>query len=285
MNFQNIIFILQNFWKKNGCNIIQPINIEVGAGTSHYITMLYTLNSKLNSFIYIQQCKRPSDGRFSNNSSRLQQYYQLQVLLKPSPNNIQKLTIDSMKKIGINPLVHDIKFIHSNWENTTLGAYGLGWEVWCNGMEIIQVTYIQQVGGLTCEIIPGEITYGMERIAMFVQKKDNIWRILWNNKGLTYLCIHKKQEIEYCHFNFDLADIKILKKQFKDYKNVCQELIKKDLVYPSYDYCLKAIHIFNILEARRVLSINEKIYYVSQLKNLTKKCCIKYKKKEGGRDI
>ena len=281
MYFQDIIFTLQKFWCDYGCSIIQPIDTEVGAGTSHYATMLRALDKKPTNVVYVQPCRRPADGRYAQNPNRMQHYYQMQVLLKPSPEDIQQQTVNSLKILGVAPDMHDIRFVHSDWENPTLGAWGLGWEIWCDGMEIIQFTYMQQVGGITCQQIPGEITYGLERLAMYIQKKDNAWDLVWNNKGVTYRDIYEEQEVEFCHFNFHKADTEILIKHFADYETMAAKLLEEKLIHPSYDCCLKASHIFNILDARGVISVTERASYIGRVRDLAKACCLEYSQKHG----
>ena len=275
---QDIIISLQLFWSNNGCILIQPIDQEVGAGTSHYFTLLHNLNKKYYNIFYIQQCRRPDDGRFSINLNRMQQYYQIQVLLKPSPNNIQFKCLESLKNFFITNENYDIKFFFSNWENSTLGAWGIGWEICCNGMEIIQFTYMQQVGGINCNLISGEITYGLERLTMYIQNKNNVWDIIWSSKGLSYKDLFINQENEFCQFNIDLKSNKILIIHFNNYKNIAIKLIKQKLVYPSYHYCLKAANLFNILDSRKIFSINERISYIKQIRRIIKLCCITYVK-------
>ena len=276
MYFQDIIFNLQAYWNQQGCVVLQPLDTEVGAGTSHPATMLKSLDDKEWNVAYVQPCRRPADGRYGDNPNRMQHYYQFQVLMKPSPDDIQKKCLDSLKLLGIDNKLHDIRFVHSDWENPTLGAWGLGWEVWCNGMEIIQFTYMQQVGGITCKLIPGEITYGLERLAMYVQDKDNVWDLVWNSSGITYREIFLAQEKEFCEFNFNTANTDILIAHFKDYEKMALELIDKNLLYPAYDYCVKSSHLFNILEARGVLSVTERASYISRVRNIAKSCCSKF---------
>jgi glycyl-tRNA synthetase alpha chain len=278
MYFQDIIFNLQTYWNQQGCVVLQPLDTEVGAGTSHPATMLKSLDDKEWNVAYVQPCRRPADGRYGDNPNRMQHYYQFQVLMKPSPDDIQKKCLDSLKLLGIDNKLHDIRFVHSDWENPTLGAWGLGWEVWCNGMEIIQFTYMQQVGGITCKLIPGEITYGLERLAMYIQDKDSVWDLVWNSSGITYKDIFLAQEKEFCEFNFNAANTDILIAHFKDYEKMALELIDKNLLYPAYDYCVKSSHLFNILEARGVLSVTERASYIGRVRNIAKSCCSKFAK-------
>lgn len=276
MNFQDIVIALQKFWVDNGCTIIHPIDTEVGAATFHYATMLYALGTKPSNIVYIQSCRRPIDGRFAKNPNRIQCYYQLQVLLKPSPKKIQQMAVNSIKQIGITSNLHDIRFIHSDWENPTLGAFGMGWEIWCNGMEVMQFTYMQRLGGVLCKVISGEITYGLERLAMFSQNKNDIWDLIWDKQGITYRAIHEEKEKEYCKYNFQYANAGILKQHFNDYEVMSKELLKNNLFHPSYDYCLKASHIFNILDAHGSIGITERACYINRVKNLVNECCMKY---------
>ena len=276
VHFQDIIQVLQIYWSKQGCTILQPLDTEVGAGTSHPATMLKSLGSDSWNVVYVQPCRRPNDGRYGDNPNRMQHYYQLQVLMKPSPDNLQKMLLESLILIGIDKNLHDIRFINSDWKNPTLGAYGLGWEVWCDGMEIIQFTYIQQVGGIDCCVIPGEITYGLERLAMYIQNKDDIWDLSWSSGGVTYKDIFLIQEKEFCDFNFNHANIDIITNHFNDYELIANDLIDKGLLYPAYDYCIKASHLFNILEARGSISVTERSSYISRVRTITKKCCTKF---------
>ena len=278
MYFQDIIFELQNYWNRQGCIILQPLDTEVGAATFHSATALQSLNNEIWNAAYAQPCRRPSDGRYGKNPNRIQHYYQFQTLMKPSPRDIQKKCLDSLRILGINSQFHDIRFVHSDWNNPTLGAKGLGWEVWCNGMEIIQFTYMQQIGGVCYKLIPGEITYGLERLAMYIQNINNIWDITWNSKGVTYKEIFLLQEKEFCEFNFNAADTNIITTHFKDYEKMSLQLLKKNLIYPVYNYCVKLSHLFNIIESRGILSVTEKASYVSRIRNLMKICCFKFKK-------
>ena len=276
MFFQDIIFNLQTYWGDQGCVILQPLDTEVGAGTSHPATMLKSLGDNRWNVAYVQPCRRPTDGRYGENPNRMQYYYQFQVLMKPSPDDIQKKCIESLKSLGIDKALHDIRFVHSDWENPTLGAWGLGWEIWCDGMEIIQFTYMQQVGGVSCKIIPAEITYGLERLAMYVQAKDSVWDLVWNSSGITYKEILLEQEREFCKYNFHGADTKILIQHFQGYEKIASQLIAEGLIYPAYDYCLKSSHLFNILEARGVLSVTERVAYIAKVRDMAKSCCLKF---------
>ncbi|WPX95968.1 glycine--tRNA ligase subunit alpha [Candidatus Bandiella euplotis] len=276
MFFQDIIFNLQTYWNDQGCVILQPLDTEIGAGTSNPATMLKSLDDKKWNVAYVQPCRRPADGRYGQNPNRMQHYYQFQVLMKPSPDDIQSKCIESLKLLGIDKNLHDLRFVHSDWENPTLGAWGLGWEVWCNGMEIVQFTYMQQVGGIPCKIIPGEITYGIERLAVYIQNKDSVWDLIWNSSGISYGEIFLNQEQEFCQYNFHSANTEILMKHFEDYEGIANQLIDEGLVYPAYDYCVKSSHLFNVLEARGVLSVTERAAYIARVRNLAKNCCLKF---------
>ena len=275
-SFENIILKLQKFWQSKGCILMQPIDIEVGAGTFHPATLLRSLGKEDWKCAYVQNCRRPTDGRYGENPNRMQQYYQFQVLLKPSPVNMKKLYIESLLYLGINGENNDIRFVEDDWESPTLGAWGLGWEVWCNGMEITQFTYFQQVGGIDCNPISGEITYGLERLAMFIQKKESIFDLDWNDKGITYKDVSLKNEIEQSYYNFNLANVDYLKKQFSFAELEAKNLINEKLVYPSYEKCIKASHFFNLLDARGVLSVTERAEYIKRVRDIAKLCCDLY---------
>ncbi|QJC36363.1 glycine--tRNA ligase subunit alpha [Enterobacteriaceae endosymbiont of Donacia simplex] len=279
--FQGMIFILQNYWAKQGCSIIQPIDIEVGAATSHPMTCLYAIGEKPIKLAYIQLSRRPSDGRYGNNPNRLQQYYQFQVIIKPPPYNIQILYLKSLEKLKLNLRQNDLRFIDDNWENPTLGAYGIGWEIWLNGMEITQFTYFQQMGGIICNPITGEITYGLERLAMNIQGEKNIFNLIWNkdkHSCITYGDIFYRNEIEQSMYNFQYTNINFLIYCFKNYESEINYLLKleKPLIFPAYEKLLKASHCFNLLEARRFLSHTERQRYVLKLRNMTKLIVTKY---------
>ena len=275
-SFENIILKLQEFWQNKGCVILQPIDLEVGAGTFHPATLLRSLGPDNWNCAYIQNCRRPSDGRYGENPNRLQQYYQFQVLLKPSPTDIQKLYLESLLFLGIDPKNNDIRFVEDDWESPTLGAWGLGWEVWCNGMEVTQFTYFQQVGGLDCNPISGEITYGLERLAMFIQKKESIFELLWNDKGLSYKDINFLNEVQQSYYNFDYSNVDNLKKYFSSTEDEAKSLIEKNLVNPAYEKCIKASHYFNLLDARGVLSVSERAEYIKRVRDIAKLCCEGY---------
>ena len=268
--FQDTIFNLQKYWSKQGCVILQPYDIEVGAGTFHPATTLRSLGEKPWKTAYVQPSRRPTDGRYGNNPNRLQHYYQFQVLIKPSPINIKKLYLNSISSIGINHKEHDIRFVEDDWESPTLGASGLGWEVWCDGMEITQFTYFQQMASVECNPISVEITYGMERLCMFIQNKKNVFDLEWNNNGILYKDVFHQSEKEYSAYNFEYANTDNLFKIFDMLENEAQSLTKNKISLPAYDQCLKASHVFNILDARGVISVAQRAEYIARIRNLTK---------------
>jgi len=269
MTFQELIFTLQQYWAKQGCIIPQSLDMEVGAGTFHPATFLRAIGPEPWKAAYVQPSRRPTDGRYGENPNRIQHFYQFQVVLKPSPENIQELYLDSLRKIGIDPAVHDIRFVEDNWESPTLGAWGLGWEVWYNGMEISQFTYFQQVGGLPCKPVTGEITYGLERIAMELQEKDSIFDLVWTD-GITYGDVFHQNEVEMSAYNFEHADVSELFKLFDYYEQESQRLIDKKLPLPAYEMVLKASHTFNLLDARRAISVTERQRFILRVRNLAK---------------
>ena len=275
MTFQEMIFNLQRFWSAQGCAILQPYDMEVGAGTSHPATSLRCLVEDKWNVAYVQPCRRPTDGRYGENPNRMQHYYQFQVLMKPSPDNIQDIAVASLANIGIDNKINDIRFVADDWANPTLGAWGLGWEVWCNGMEVMQFTYMQQLGGIECSPVAAEVTYGLERIAMFIQDVDSVWDLKWNDRGVKYSDVFLTTEKEYSHFNFIHADLEKLSRHFVDMIEESKKLVENNLVYPAYDYCLKASHIFNLLEARGALSVSERTDYISKLRDAARLCSAK----------
>ena len=271
--FQGLIFALQEYWAEKGCVVLQPLDIEVGAGTFHPATFLRAIGPESWNTAYVQPCRRPTDGRYGENPNRLQHYYQFQVLLKPSPKNIQGLYLDSLATLGIDMSIHDIRFVEDNWESPTLGAWGLGWEVWLNGMEVTQFTYFQQAGGLECHPVSGEITYGIERIAMYLQGVDSIYDIIWaRNSGgvVTYGDVFKQNEIEMSAFNFEEADITLLFSYFDNAESQCNELISKNLALPAYEQVLKASHYFNLLDARKAISVTERQRFILRVRTLAR---------------
>ncbi len=271
-SFQDIIMNLQKFWSKNGCIILQPYDLEVGAGTFHPATTLRSLGPKPWKAAYVQPSRRPTDGRYGDNPNRLQHYYQYQVIIKPSPNNIKQIYLKSLAAIGIDVKNHDIRFVEDDWESPTLGAAGLGWEVWCDGMEITQFTYFQQMTGIECKPIPVEITYGLERLCMFVQGKNNVFDLDWNNEGVKYKEVFFQSEKEFSAYNFEFANTDILLKSFETTEQECKSLLNKNLSLPAYDQCLKASHIFNLLDARGVIGVAERTGYITRIRELAKGC-------------
>ena len=270
LTFQETIFALQKYWSKHGCVILQPYDLEVGAGTFHPATTLRSLGEKPWKTAYVQPSRRPTDGRYGENPNRLQHYYQFQVLIKPSPSNIKKLYLNSIATIGINHNEHDIRFVEDDWESPTLGAAGLGWEVWCNGMEITQFTYFQQMAGIECKPISVDITYGLERLCMFIQNKKNVFDLKWNTDGVSYKEVFYQSEKEFSAYNFEHANTDNLLKIFDMIEQEAKSLIEKKLSLPAYDQCLKASHIFNILDARGVISVAQRAEYISKIRDLTK---------------
>ena len=279
MYFQEIILTLQKYWMEKGCIIVQPYDIEVGAGTFHPATFLKVLGEKPWKVAYVEPSRRPTDGRYGENPNRLQHYYQFQVIIKPSPDNIQDIYLESLINLGINPLKHDIRFVEDDWESPTLGAWGLGWEVWIDGMEITQFTYFQQCGGIDLYPISVEITYGLERIAMFLQNVDSVFEIEWA-KGIKYKDIHLQTEVQFSRYNFEEADIFMLFDVFYKFEKEAEKLLEKDLVLPAYDFCLKCSHIFNLLDARGALSVLQRAHFIKRIMNLSKKCALTYLKLE-----
>ena len=272
LSFQEIIMNLQKFWGKYGCIILQPYDLEVGAGTFHPATTLRSLGPKPWKAAYVQPSRRPTDGRYGENPNRLQHYYQYQVIIKPSPDNIKQTYLKSLSAIGIDVKSHDIRFVEDDWESPTLGAAGLGWEVWCDGMEITQFTYFQQMTGLECKPIPVEMTYGLERLCMFVQGKKNVFDLDWNNEGVKYKDVFFQAEKEFSAYNFEFANTETLLKNFESTEIECKSLLDKKLSLPAYDQCLKASHIFNLLDARGVIGVAERTGYINRIRELAKGC-------------
>jgi glycyl-tRNA synthetase alpha chain len=271
--FQGLILALQQFWANQGCVILQPLDMEVGAGTFHPGTFLRAIGPETWNAAYVQPCRRPTDGRYGENPNRLQHYYQFQVVMKPNPANIQELYLDSLRSLGIDPLVHDIRFVEDNWESPTLGAWGLGWEVWLNGMEVTQFTYFQQVGGLECFPVTGEITYGLERIAMYLQGVDSIYDLVWTEgpEGIvTYGDVFHQNEVEMSTFNFEHADVEQLFKNFDHYEAESLRLIENGLPLPSYEMVMKASHVFNLLDARHAISVTERQRFILRVRTLSR---------------
>ena len=271
--FQGLILALQQFWAKQGCVIMQPLDMEVGAGTFHPATFLRAIGPENWNSAYVQPSRRPADGRYGENPNRLQHYYQFQVVMKPSPANIQDLYLDSVRELGIDPLVHDIRFVEDNWESPTLGAWGLGWEVWMNGMEVTQFTYFQQVGGIECYPVTGEITYGLERLAMYIQNVDNVYDLVWTEgpqDTVIYGDVFQQQEMEMSTFNFEHADTRELFRQFNFFESESARLVELDLPLPAYEYVLKASHTFNLLDARHAISVTERQRYILRVRTLAR---------------
>lgn len=277
MNFQEIYFRLENFWSRQGCVIQQPYDIEVGAGTMNPATALRVIGPEPWRAAYVEPSRRPSDGRYGKNPNRLQHYYQYQVIIKPAPANIQDLYIESLASLGINPDEHDIRFVEDDWENPSTGAWGLGWEVWLDGMEITQFTYFQQLGGIDMENVPAEITYGIERIAMYVQKKDSVYDLEWAGK-VKYGDVHLRNEIEQSHYNFEVADTDMLFRLFAMYEKEAGRILDAGYVLPAYDYVLKSSHTFNLLDARNAISVTERTGYISRVRALACRCAEAYRK-------
>jgi glycyl-tRNA synthetase alpha chain len=272
-SFQDLILTLQRYWAAQGCLILQPYDMEMGAGTFHPATTLRALGPEPWRAAYVQPSRRPGDGRYGENPNRLQHYYQFQVILKPSPPDLQALYLKSLTEIGIDPANHDIRFVEDDWESPTLGAWGLGWEVWCDGMEVTQFTYFQQVGGLDCRPVSGEITYGLERLAMYVQGVDNVYDLAFNAGGVRYGEVFHQAEREYSAFNFERANTEILKRHFEDAEAECKALLGAALALPAYDQCIKASHAFNLLDARGVISVTERAAYIGRVRALAKAAC------------
>ena len=268
--FQDTILNLQKYWSKHGCIILQPYDMEVGAGTFHPATTLRSLGPKPWKAAYVQPSRRPTDGRYGDNPNRLQHYYQFQVIIKPSPKNIKKLYLSSLNTIGINHNEHDIRFVEDDWESPTLGAAGLGWEVWCDGMEITQFTYFQQMAGFECKPVSVELTYGLERLCMFTQQKKNVYNLTWNSEDVKYGDVFHQAEKEFSTYNFELANTENLFKIFDMTEKEAKMLTEKNVSLPAYDQCLKASHVFNILDARGVISVAQRAEYILRIRNITK---------------
>ena len=271
---------MQNFWADNGCVVLQPLDMEVGAGTFHPATFLRAIGPETWNAAYVQPCRRPTDGRYGENPNRLQHYYQFQVLLKPSPSDIQDKYLDSLRFLGIDPEVHDIRFVEDNWESPTLGAWGLGWEVWLNGMEVTQFTYFQQVGGLECFPVSGEITYGLERIAMYLQGVQSIYDLVWNKAPdgtpVTYGDVFHQNEVELSAYNFEYAEVDFLFQSFDQYEKSCTDLLEAELPLPAYEMVMKASHAFNLLDARHAISVTERQRYILRVRTLARSVAAAY---------
>jgi len=270
ISFQDTILNLQKYWSKKGCVILQPYDLEVGAGTFHPATTLRSLGSKPWKTAYVQPSRRPTDGRYGENPNRLQHYYQFQVLIKPSPKDIKKMYLNSLSSLGIKYEEHDIRFVEDDWESPTLGAAGLGWEVWCDGMEVTQFTYFQQMAGMECNPISVEITYGLERLCMFIQGKKNVFDLIWNDEGVLYKDVFHQAEKEFSAYNFEYANTDKLFKIFDMLEEEAKSLIEKKISLPAYDQCLKSSHVFNILDARGVISVAQRAEYIARIRDLTR---------------
>jgi glycyl-tRNA synthetase alpha chain len=270
LSFQDTIFNLQKYWSKKGCVILQPYDLEVGAGTFHPATTLRSLGPKPWKTAYVQPSRRPTDGRYGDNPNRLQHYYQFQVLIKPSPKEIKKMYLNSLSSIGINHEEHDIRFVEDDWESPTLGAAGLGWEVWCDGMEVTQFTYFQQMAGVECKPVSVEITYGLERLCMFIQNKKSVFDLIWNDEGISYKDVFHQSEKEFSAYNFEYANTDNLFKIFEMLEEETKLLVEKKISLPAYDQCLKCSHVFNILDARGVISVAQRAEYIARIRELTK---------------
>jgi glycyl-tRNA synthetase alpha chain len=297
-SFQDLIQVLQQFWGAQGCVVLQPYDMEVGAGTFHPATTLRALGPKPWNAAYVQPSRRPKDGRYGENPNRMQHYYQFQVIMKPSPPDFQDLYLQSLAAIGLDPKLHDVRFVEDDWESPTLGAWGLGWEVWCDGMEVSQFTYFQQVGGFDCDPVSGEITYGLERLAMYVQGVDRVFDLNFNGRApddprrISYGDVFLQPEQEYSRFNFEHADTALLLQHFKDAEGECRSILAKGapagdtkrhlMALPAYDQCIKASHLFNLLDARGVISVTERQSYILRVRELAKACCAAWLQTEGG---
>jgi len=277
MHLQNLILELQHFWSENGCLVAQPVDLEVGAGTFHPATFLRVLGPEPWSAAFAQPCRRPSDGRYGENPNRLGAYYQFQVGLKPSPKNVQELYLESLRRIGLDPADHDIRFVEDDWESPTLGAWGLGWEVWADGMEVTQFTYFQQAGGIDLMPVTAELTYGVERIAMFLQDVDNVYDLRWNDL-VSYGQVHHQSEVEYSKYSFEAADTDLGFELFDRYEAECRRLLEVGLVLPAYDYCMKSSHAFNVLDARGAISVTERQRFIGRVRGLARGCAEGYVK-------
>lgn len=279
LSFSQMILKLQEFWNKQGCLIVQPYDLPAGAGTYHWATFLRSIGKKAWNTAYVAPSRRPTDGRYGENPNRLGSYYQFQVIMKPNPSNLQELYLQSLEALGLNLKEHDIRFVEDNWESPTLGAWGLGWEVWLDGMEVTQFTYFQQVGGIPCDVISGEVTYGLERLAMYLQNVDSVYDIIWDEKDgkiVTYGDVHKRGEYEFSKYSFEVADRNMLFDLFQKYSQECKSCLEHDLALPAYDQCMLAAHTFNLLDARGAISVTQRQDYILQIRELAKACALKY---------
>jgi len=274
-SFQNLILKLQTFWASKGCTLLQPFDMEMGAGTFHPATFLRAIGPEPWKAAYVQPSRRPTDGRYGENPNRLQHYYQFQVILKPSPKDIQDLYLESLTEIGIDLAVHDVRFVEDNWESPTLGAWGLGWEIWLNGMEVSQFTYFQQIGGLACKPVSGELTYGLERLAMYLQGVDSVFDLVWT-EGVSYGDVFHQNEVEQSTYNFEIADTDVLFKQFDEAESMNEQLIEKALPYPAYEQVMKASHLFNLLDARHAISVTDRARFIRRVRAMSQKVAQTY---------
>ncbi|CAC9440907.1 Glycyl-tRNA synthetase alpha chain (EC 6.1.1.14) [uncultured Gammaproteobacteria bacterium] len=274
-SFQNLILKLQSFWASKGCALLQPFDMEMGAGTFHPATFLRAIGPEPWKAAYVQPSRRPTDGRYGENPNRLQHYYQFQVLLKPSPKNIQDLYLESLMQIGIDLTKHDVRFVEDNWESPTLGAWGLGWEIWLNGMEVSQFTYFQQIGGLPCKPVSGELTYGLERLAMYLQGVDSVYDLVWVD-GVSYGDVFHQNEVEQSKYNFEIADTDVLFKQFDEAEAMNEKLINEALPYPAYEQVIKASHLFNLLDARHAISVTDRARFIRRVHSMSQKVAKAY---------
>lgn len=274
-SFQNLILKLQTFWASKGCILLQPFDMEMGAGTFHPATFLRAIGPEPWKAAYVQPSRRPTDGRYGENPNRLQHYYQFQVILKPSPKDIQDLYLESLSEIGIDLSKHDVRFVEDNWESPTLGAWGLGWEIWLNGMEVSQFTYFQQIGGLACKPVSGELTYGLERLAMYLQGVDSVFDLVWT-EGVSYGDVFHQNEVEQTTYNFEIADIDVLFKQFDEAESMNEQLIEKALPYPAYEQVMKASHLFNLLDARHAISVTDRARFIRRVRAMSQKVAQTY---------
>lgn len=274
-SFQNLILKLQSFWASKGCTLLQPFDMEMGAGTFHPATFLHSIGPEPWQAAYVQPSRRPTDGRYGENPNRLQHYYQFQVLLKPSPTDIQDLYLESLAEIGIDLNKHDIRFVEDNWESPTLGAWGLGWEIWLNGMEVSQFTYFQQVGGLPCKPVSGELTYGLERLAMYLQGVDSVYDLIWTD-GVSYGDVFHQNEVEQSKYNFEIADTDVLFRQFDEAEAMNEKLIDEALPYPAYEQVMKASHLFNLLDARHAVSVTDRARFIRRVRTMSQRVAKAY---------
>ena len=287
LSFQKLILTLHDYWSRQGCVILQPYDVEVGAGTLHPATVLRALGPKPWRAAYVQPSRRPADGRYGENPNRLQHYYQYQVILKPNPPNMQALYLGSLEAIGIDPTLHDLRFVEDDWENPTVGAWGLGWEVWCDGMEVSQYTYFQQVGGLDVDPVAGELTYGLERLCLYLQGKDRIMDLDFNDDGATYADVFLENERQFSAFNFEAADVDVIKRQFEDMEGQVMRILAmkgpqgQALVLPAYDHVLKASHLFNLMDARGAIAVAERQSYIGRIRDLCKACAQEWVRQQG----